>query len=411
MNAPLSNALLAPAALASMAICYSPLIDQSRKAIGTRLTLVSLRPGERPLLGDLLTELNTIWPETSAPVLVAPLDVGIDDSLLDWLAPANAVLEVPAAALADPAVQATLQLARRSGFRLALRGRMAVPLPPALRDCFDYALIHIAEDRRVTPEGRHLPAPAGVQRHMPYIITGVQSVADVDSAFARGAVASVGWPDADPALAGLRPLQAGQSVVLQLLRLVRDDAEITEVDAALRQDPVLAFKLLRLVNSAAFGLRVQITSFQHAVMMLGYKRMTRWLSLLLTTSCKDANTAPLVLASIHRGLFMEYVAGEDLPADVRDELFITGAFSLLDRIAGASFDQLFGLISVSEQVTDAITRHAGAYGSYLGLIEAIERGDPIGIRRAADALALPIAQCNSALLRALAAAQSLEQDI
>ena len=256
-----------------------------------------------------------------------------------------------------------------------------------------------------------MKSTSGVTRRVPYIISGVQTVADVDACYERGAAASVGWPLEDVSQTGPRALQPGQAVVLQLLRLVRDDADIGEIDAALKQDPALAFKLLRLVNSAAFGLSVQITSFQHAVMMLGYKKMMRWLSLLLTTASKDANTAPLVHASIRRGLFLEYVAGAEADGETRDELFITGAFSLLDRITGASFPQLFELIALSDNITDAICAGEGPYGAYLGLIEAIERSDPIAIRRATEALALPVAQCNSALLRALAAAQSLDSEI
>ncbi|MEG1970167.1 MAG: HDOD domain-containing protein [Burkholderiaceae bacterium] len=414
MNAPDLQALLdpaAPRALSSLSICYSPLIDRGRKAMGTRLTMLSLRPQDRPRLGDMLTELNEIWPEASAPVLVAPLDAVFDASLLEWKSPHNALLEVPCAALSDPATQQLLQQARRAGLRMVLRGRSEVPLPPALVECFEYSLIHIADDRRVTSSGQMLPVPTGITRRVPYIISGVQTVADVDACYERGAAASVGWPLEDITQVQPRALQPGQAVVLRLLRLVRDDADINDIDAALKQDPALAFKLLRLVNSAAFGLSVQITSFQHAVMMLGYKKMMRWLSLLMTTASKDANTAPLVHASIRRGLFLEYVAGDDADNETRDELFITGAFSLLDRITGATFPQLFELIALSDNVTDAICEHEGPHGPYLGLIEAIERGDPIAIRRATEALALPVSDCNRALLRALAAAQSLDGEI
>jgi EAL and modified HD-GYP domain-containing signal transduction protein len=173
----------------------------------------------------------------------------------------------------------------------------------------------------------------------------------------------------------------------------------------------LAFKLLRLVNSAAFGLPVQITSFQHAVMMLGYKKMMRWLSLLLATASKDANTFPLMHASIRRGLFLEYVGAEDNQSEVRDELFITGAFSMLDRITGAPFEQLFELISLSENVTDAIVRRQGPYAPYLALIESIERSDPIGLSKQIDALAMPVAACNQALLKAMSAANTLDSDL
>jgi len=274
--------------------------------------------------------------------------------------------------------------------------------------CFEYSLIHLSDDRRRGPDGG---PPAGVTRRIPFIITGVQTVADVDAAYERGAAASVGWPLDDVTQKSARPLQPGQAVVLELLRLVRDDADVAKIDATLKRDPALAFKLLRLVNSAAFGLPVQITSFQHAVMMLGYKKLMRWLSLLLATASKDTNTFPLMHASIRRGMFLESIGADEQQTELRDELFITGAFSLLDKITGAPFQHLFELISLSDNIVDAIVRRSGPYASYLTLIEAIERSDPIGIRKQADALALPIGACNEALLKSMTSAELLDAEI
>jgi EAL and modified HD-GYP domain-containing signal transduction protein len=412
MNAPEKLHLASGSVLGTLAICYAPLIDAKRKAIGTRLTVLSLRPQERLPVGAVLNSLNGVWPQSTAPVLVAPLDAEFDHSADAWAPPKNAILEVPSVALRDPEVQLATQRLFRDGKRLALRGRPETPLPPALLACFEYALIHIAEDRRICGETGNRAAPAGVARRIPFIITGVQTVADVDAAFARGAAASVGWPLDDAQHRQARPLQPGQAVVLELLRLVRDDAELSKIEATLKRDPALAFKLLRLVNSAAFGLPVQITSFQHAVMMLGYKKMMRWLSLLLATASKDSNTFPLMHASIRRGLFLEYLgAGEDGANELRDELFITGAFSMLDRITGASFAQLFELIALPESVIDAIVHRKGPHAPFLTLIEAIERSDPIGIARQLETLAVPIGTCNQALLKAMAAADILDADL
>jgi EAL and modified HD-GYP domain-containing signal transduction protein len=393
--------------LGSVSICYAPLIDRKRKAIGTRLTMLSTRPQDRQPIGHVLEALNEIWPAGSAPVLVAPLDAVFDESALDWAAPRNAILEIDTTSLRDPRTQTVAQSLFRDRKRLALRGRPEVPLPPALLSCFEYALLHISEDRR---RGADSTAPAGVTRKLPFIVTGVQSVNEIDQAFERGAAASVGWPMDDDTQTSVRPLQPGQGVVLELLRLVRDDADLMKIDDTLKRDPALAFKLLRLVNSAAFCLPVQITSFQHAVMMLGYKKLMRWLSLLLATASKDANTFPLMHASIRRGLFLEYLGAEENQSELRDELFITGAFSLLDRITGAPFRHLFDLISLSETIVDAIERRVGPYAPYLTLIEAIERSDPIAIRRQSDALALPISACNHALLKAMASADMLDAE-
>jgi EAL and modified HD-GYP domain-containing signal transduction protein len=55
----------------------------------------------------------------------------------------------------------------------------------------------------------------------------------------------------------------------------------------LKNDPTLAFRLLRYINSPAFGLRVEVTRFRHAIMLLGYQRLKRWLALLLASASKD----------------------------------------------------------------------------------------------------------------------------
>src|SRR5260370_38941582 len=114
--------------------------------------------------------------------------------------------------------------------------------------------------------------------------------------------------------------------------------------------------------------------------------------------------------SIRRGMFLEIIGADERQTEIRDELFITGAFSLLDRITGAPFAHLFELISLSESIVDAIVRRTGPYAAYLTLIEAIERSDPIAIRKQADQLALPIAACNEALLKSRTSADLLAAD-
>jgi EAL and modified HD-GYP domain-containing signal transduction protein len=410
MNAPERLPTGVGRALGAVALCYAPLIDKNRKAIGNRLTLLSVDTQNKADLGTLLADLNQVWPAQGPPTLIAPLDTAIEDSVNGWQPPANAVLEIPGIQLSDPVLQSAVQILFRDGKKLALRGRTEAPLPPALLSCFEYSIIHISEDRRINADGTATAAPAGVKRRMPFIITGVKSVAEIDGAFSRGATATVGWPLDEALYRSARPLQAGQAIVLELLRLVRDDAPLAKIDQVLKRDPAVAFKLLRLVNSAAFGLAVQITSFQHAVMMLGYKKMTRWLSLLLATATKDANTFPLMHASIRRGLFLESLAATN-DAERRDELFITGAFSLLDRITGASFDQLFELITLSDNVVEAIRNRQGPHACYLSLVESIERADPIGVVEKLEELAMPVVECNIALLQALGTADLLDGDL
>src|SRR5512145_3423428 len=82
MNAP--DRLAISSVLGALSMSYSPLIDRARRAFGTRLTMLSLKPQDRLPVGLMLDQLGMLWPEATAPVLVAPLDAELDGSLLDW---------------------------------------------------------------------------------------------------------------------------------------------------------------------------------------------------------------------------------------------------------------------------------------------------------------------------------------
>jgi c-di-GMP-related signal transduction protein len=79
-------------------------------------------------------------------------------------------------------------------------------------------------------------------------------------------------------------MRPGQATILQLINLVRKQASTAEIEEVLKRDPTLSFNLLRFINSAGFGLRTEVSSFKHAVMLLGLQRLFKWAALLLTTS-------------------------------------------------------------------------------------------------------------------------------
>ena len=395
MNAP--DRLGLTSILGSLTMSYSPLVDRERRTFGTRLTMLAVKPSDRLPVGSVLDQLNGLWPESRALVLMAPLDAQLDDSLLEWQPPMNAVVEIPAIALRDPTTQGLVQRAHRAGIKMALRGRPDVPLPPALIDCFSYALIHITEDRRRRSDGSNAPPPPGVMRRMPFIITGAFHVADLHAAHQRGAVASVGLPLDEAHPTTERPPQPNHNSVLELLRLAHDRADIDLIESAIKRDAALTFELIRFVNSAAFAVPMQVGSVKRAVMVLGHAQLTRWLS--------------LMHAGARRGLFLEHLASCNAEgAELRDSLFQTGAFSLLDRMTGTTFPRLLQHAQLAPSVSAALVDRSGPCAPYLSLAEAIERNDPVMGRKQREALDISLLDCNVALLRALSAAQSLHAE-
>ncbi|HVE88993.1 MAG TPA: HDOD domain-containing protein [Burkholderiaceae bacterium] len=405
MNAP--DRLALTSILGSLTMSYAPLVDRERRTFGTRLTMLSVKPSERLPIGMILEQLNGLWPESRALVLMAPLDAQLDDSLLAWQPPGNAVVEIPAIALRDPNLQGLVQRACRAGIKMALRGRPDVPLPPALLDCFSYALIHITEDRRRRSDGSNAPPPPGVMRRMPFIITGTFRGADLLAAYERGAVASVGVPLDEVPPTTERPPQPSQQAVLELLRMAHDRADIDVMESAIKRDTALAFELIRFVNSTAFAVPMQVGSVKRAIMVLGHAKMTRWLSRMLRVSTFSADALPLIHAGTRRGLFLEHLASCNAEgAELRDSLFQTGAFSLLDRMTGTAFSRLLQHAQLAPSVSAALVERTGPCAPYLTLAEAIERNDPVAGKKQREALDISLLDCNVALLRALSAAQA-----
>lgn len=71
---------------------------------------------------------------------------------------------------------------------------------------------------------------------------------------------------------------------VETLRLLREDADMPQVAKRLLVDPGLSVRILKTVNSAAFGLRQEVSNLGHAVSLLGRSRVE---ALVLTAAVGD----------------------------------------------------------------------------------------------------------------------------
>jgi c-di-GMP-related signal transduction protein len=200
----------------------------------------------------------------------------------------------------------------------------------------------------------------------------------------------------------------GQAQIIRVLNLVRKNAEVKEIEAALKQDVALSYKLLRYINSAGFGLSCEIQSFRHAVTILGYDKLNKWLSLLLATASKDPMAPALDAHGADARRLMELLAHGLVDKQEYDNLFITGAFSMLDALLGVSMEKVLESMSLPEPICDALLGHGGVYGPFLELAKG-ERGRRWRCaRRAGGMLGLSADQFNRAQMQALQFADTME---
>jgi EAL and modified HD-GYP domain-containing signal transduction protein len=404
--------------LAHVVLGYSAVIDRQRAVVATRLTIAPAAPDASIDGAALVQLLGEVWPEAAGALSLRlrPLQssanasptAGVSllvnaagESLLRALLDAPAVprfmVELPAFMAADPVVAASARALSDAGGMLALKGQPREPLPTELDRCFTLQV-----------EDASAPAPKGTA--LPRLRCGARSTADVDAAFNAGCSAVAGWPIGEPPLksSGKSGVAPELQVILELINRVDREEPVDRLEAVLKNDPTLAFRLLRYINSPGFGLSVEIGSFRHALMILGYQRLKRWLALLLASASKDTNMRPVMFAAVRRGLIMEELVKSSGDAEMRGELFICGVFSLLDRLLKQPFTELLRSVPVPERVRQALLGEPGPFLPYLDLVQAIEQESVIDIRDAADRLMVGLSEVNRALLAALATAAQLE---
>jgi hypothetical protein len=269
---------------------------------------------------------------------------------------------VSAAALAADGVARRLTELHELAYRLWLDGAPppGVKVPTALRT--------IAHDCA------HNPVPAGRLAALfgPHLAHGVDSAAR----FTQSALAGFDWFSGDyPMDHSFSGDDAGdgtsQRRILTLLGLLSRDADSRELEQQLKQDPALSWHWLKLVNSAAFAVSTQITSFNQAISLLGRRQLQRWLQLLLYARQQPDGLPNLLLPlAARRAAQLEALckrAGGE--RDDCDLAFMTGVFSLLDRLLHMPMTEIVGELCLPPHVSGALLERSGDFGKWLRLTE------------------------------------------
>ena len=127
---------------------------------------------------------------------------------------------------------------------------------------------------------------------------------------------------------------------LNLLRaLNRDSLTVSELEELVKHDVSLSYRVLRLINSAAYGLKVEVTSIRQAIVLLGLDQMRKSATVWALAGANTSGSQEVVAVALMRARCCEII-GDELPgapgADDGGGYFLLGLCSLLDAIIGKS---------------------------------------------------------------------------
>jgi EAL and modified HD-GYP domain-containing signal transduction protein len=172
--------------------------------------------------------------------------------------------------------------------------------------------------------------------------------------------------------------------MMNLLRIIsKEDIDIKKTVSIIERDPGLTYKLLKLVNSAAFYFEKKINSLTHALLIIGEKEIRKWITIVALSNLIEDNPNELLITSCLRAKFCEYIAIDVMPP-LKDEAFITGLLSLFDVILNMPMDRVLEELPLSLSIKDALLHRKGPLAFFLELVKKYEVMDVYKIALLSD---------------------------
>lgn len=160
-----------------------------------------------------------------------------------------------------------------------------------------------------------------------------------------------------------------------LTALNKPDVGIGELEEIIKRDSTLSYRVLRSINSAAFGVRQEIRTIRQALVMLGTGRIRQWASVWALAGVHTSGSAETLNLAVIRGRCCEQIITAAAGPEVGAECFLLGLCSMLDVMLGRPMEDIIKELPIAEEIRDALAGTQNTERALLDAVIAYERGD------------------------------------
>jgi EAL and modified HD-GYP domain-containing signal transduction protein len=288
------------------------------------------------------------------------------------LPPDQVVIELPAGIDASAEVRDACADLRRQGFQVALENFVPGQTDPSLLRYADYlkaepASIALVVNRPV----------AEIRPSQPPVVIAdqVATAEEFALAAALGCGAFQGGFIARPMMRTNRVIPGNRMVYLRLLSALQNpELSVHDLEDLIKPDASLVYRVLRAVNSAAFGQSRQIESLRQALVLLGCGTIRSWASLWAMVAVSGEAPDELVTMSTVRGRACEILANVTWSGAFHDG-FLLGVCSLFDAILEVPMAEILSQLPLPDETAAALAGENNHSRLLLDAVIAHEHGD------------------------------------
>ncbi|MBF0529046.1 MAG: HDOD domain-containing protein [Deltaproteobacteria bacterium] len=323
----------------------------------------------------------------------------IVDGYVLALPPQYTVVEILETVEPDDAVVNAVSKLKKAGFKLALDDFIYdARFEPLLKLADIVKIDFLLTDRN---ERRSL-AKNFLPRGLKLLAEKVETNEDFKHAMEAGYSYFQGYFFSRPVVISRKDVPAFKLHYMKILKEInREEIDFRKLTPLIEGEVSMSYKLLKYINSAAFGLPQKVKSIQQALTFIGEREVKKWATILMLSGMADDKPAELVVTSYVRARFCQLIAKQVGLADRAGDLFLMGLFSTLDAIMDRPLEEVLADMPISDDINGALLEQKGRLGAVLKMILAFERGDWTALSQVTSGLKLLESNLPEAYLKAI----------
>ncbi|MFZ0543663.1 MAG: HDOD domain-containing protein [Candidatus Sulfotelmatobacter sp.] len=307
------------------------------------------------------------------------------------------VVEILETVPADDLVVAACRRLKEAGYMIALDDfALGDPREP-LTDLADI----IKVDLRATSSD---DAAAMVQRYGPWrcrlLAEKVETREEFMASKKAGFLYFQGYFFRRPEILTAHEIPANRLNYLRMLTAVsQPELDVRHLENLVKGEASLCYRLLRYLNSAAFGFASEIHSVRHALSILGEREVRRWIRLVASLGAGQDKSSDLVLAALVRARFCELLSPKIQHGD--SDLFLMGMLSLMDTILEIPMRQVLDNVPIDQECKAVLLGATSRLRPFYQLMLAQESGEWAAVRELSTQIQLSEGDVSAAYWQAM----------
>jgi EAL and modified HD-GYP domain-containing signal transduction protein len=211
-----------------------------------------------------------------------------------------------------------------------------------------------------------------------------------------------------PSMVETREIPGNKATQLQLLTAVAaPEFRFDIIENLLKQEPSLLYRLLRYLNSPILGLRSEVRSVRHAIVLLGQNEFRRWASIFAIISMSAGKSPELIRTALIRAFFCEELAAAAGLREKGSSLFLMGLLSVTDALLDKPMRDVLKALPVIQDVKIALCGGTNRFREVFELVLALEHAEWIRISDIAERIGCDEGKVADSYLSALLRATSI----